>query len=240
MKTFGLSGGMTYPSITLYYTAINDIACARLGGSHSAPLLLYSFDFDVLSRLIPANNRQAAAVLLIDAAKKLESIGAEGLTICANVMHKVSNDIAAVINVPVLHAMDAIGSKLKVTGIRQVALLATKVLIESDICLKPLERFELDVLVPEPEETEWVNYIIFEELGKGIVSQESRRKLLKILDGLRRKGVEACVLACTDLAPLLANDEKDNKEMVIQGVRVFDSTVVHAKFIAEWALAKNV
>jgi len=240
MKTFGLSGGMTYPSITLYYTAINDIACARLGGSHSAPLLLYSFDFDVLSRLIPANNWQAAAVLLIDAAKKLESIGAEGLIICTNVMHKVSNDVAAAINVPVLHAMDAIGSKLKVTGIRQVALLATKVLIESDIYLELLEeRFELYVLVPKPEDTEWVNYIIFEELGKGIVSQEPRRKSLKILDGLGRKGAEACVLACTDLAPLLAN-EKDDNEMVIQGVRVFDSTVVHAKFIAEWALAKKV
>lgn len=132
-------------------------------------------------------------MLLIDAAKKLENIGAEGLVICANIMHKVSNDVAAAINVPVLHAMDAIGSKLKVTGIRKVALLATKVLIESDIYLKSLEeRFELDVLVPEPEETEWVNYIIFEELGNGIVSQESRRKLLKILDGLGRRGVEAC------------------------------------------------
>jgi aspartate racemase len=179
-------------------------------------------------------------VLLIVAAKELESIGVESLIICANVMYKVSNDVAAAINVPVLHAMDAIGSKLKITGIRQVALLATKVLIESDIYLKPLERFELDVLVPEPEETEWVNYIIFEELGKGIVSQESRRELLKILDGLGRKGVEACVLACTDLAPSLANEEKDDNEMVIHGVRVFDSTVVHAKFIAEWALAKNV
>lgn len=126
-------------------------------------------------------------------------------------------------------------------GVHKVALLATKVLIESDFYLKPLEeRFELDVLVPEPEETEWANYIIFEELGKGIVSQESRRKLLKILDGLGRKGVEACVFACTDLAPLPANDEKDGNEMVIQGVRVFDSTVVHTKFIAEWALAENV
>lgn len=153
MKTLGLSGGMTYPSITLYYTAINDIARARLGGSHSAPLLLHPFDLDVPLRPIPANDWQAA-VLLINAAKKLESIGAEGLIICANVMHKVSNDVAAAIKVPVLHAMDAIGSKLKATGIREVALLATKVLIESDIYLKPLEeRLELDVLVPEPEET---------------------------------------------------------------------------------------
>lgn len=88
--------------------------------------------------------------------------------------------------------------------------------------------------MPKPEETGWVNYIIFEELGKGIVSQESQRKLLKILDGLGRKGVEACVLACTDLVLLLANEEKDGNEMVIQGVRVFDSTVVHVEFIAEW------
>ena len=131
----------------------------------------------------------------------------------------MSNDVATAINVPVLHAMDAIGSKLKVTGIRKVALLAIKVLIESDIYLKPLEeRFEPDVLVREPEETELVNYIIFEEPGKGIVSQESRRKLLKVLDGLGRKGVGACVLACTDLALLLANEEKDDNEMVIQGL----------------------
>jgi aspartate racemase len=169
MKAFGLSGGMTYPSTTPYHTAISGIARARLGGSHSAPLLLYSFDFDVLSCLIPANDWQAAAVLLIDAAKKLESVGAEGLIICANVMHKVSNDVAAAINVPVLHTMDAIGSKLKVTGIRKVTLLATKVPIESDIYLKPLEeRFEPDVLVPEPEETEWVNYIIFEEITENL------------------------------------------------------------------------
>ena len=188
MKTFGLSGGMAYPSIILYYTTINDIARARLCGSHSAPLLLYSFDSDVLSHLIPANDWQAAAALLIDAAKKLESIGVEGLIICANVMHKVSNDVAAAINVPVLHAMDAIGSKLKVTEISQIARLATKVLIKSDIYLKPLERFELDVLVPEPEETEWVNYIIFEKPEKGVVGQEPRRKILKILDGLGGRG----------------------------------------------------
>ena len=130
----------------------------------------------------------------------------------------MSNDVAAAVNVPVLHAVDDIGSKVKATGIHKVALLATKVLIESDFYLKPLERFELDVLVPEPEETEWVDYIIFEELGKGIISQESQRKLLKILEGLGRKGVEAYVLACTDLAPLLVNEEKDNNEMVIQGL----------------------
>lgn len=94
--------------------------------------------------------------------------------------------------------------------------------------------------MPEPEETEWVNYIIFEELRKGIVIQESRRKLLKILEGLERKGVEASVLACTDLAPLPANEEKGGDEMVIQGIRVLNSTVVHAEFIVEWALAKNI
>ena len=170
---------MTYPSTTLYYTAINDLARTRLGGSHSAPLLLYSFDFDVLSRLIAANDWQTAAALLIDAANKLESIGAESLIICVNIMHKVSNDVAAAVNMPVLYVVDAIGSKLKATGINNVVLLATKVLIKDNFYLKPLEeRFELDVLVPEPEETEWVNYIIFEELGKGIVIQESRRKLL--------------------------------------------------------------
>ena len=129
MKTLGLLGGMTYPSTTLYYTAINDIARAKLGGSHSAPLLLYSFDFDALSHLIAANDWQAAAALLIDTAKKLESIGAEGLIICVNVMHKVSNDVAAAVNVPVLHVVDAIGSKLKATVVRKFALLATKALI---------------------------------------------------------------------------------------------------------------
>lgn len=101
MKIFGLLGGMTYPSTTRYYTAINDLARAKLSGFHSSLLLLCSFDFDVLSRLIAANDWQGAAALLIDAAKKLESIGAEGLIICANVMHKVSNDVTAAVNVPV-------------------------------------------------------------------------------------------------------------------------------------------
>ena len=146
---------MTYLSTTLYYIAINDFACTRLGGSHFTPLLLYLFDFDVLSRLIAANNWQIAVVLFIDAVKKLKSIGTKGLIICVNIIHKVLNDVTAAVNILVLYIVDAINSKLKVTRVNNIIFLAIKVLIKDNFYLKRLEeRFKLNIFVPELEETE--------------------------------------------------------------------------------------
>ncbi|OCL03107.1 hypothetical protein AOQ84DRAFT_271726, partial [Glonium stellatum] len=138
------------------------------------------------------------------AAKKLESIGAEGVLICADVMHKAASEVAAAVDVPISHIVNDIGSKLKANRIHKVGPLATRAVIESDFYRKPLEeRFQVDVFAPEPEETEWVNYIIFEELGKGIVKEGSQEKLLKMIERLGQNGAEAYVLACPDLAPLL-------------------------------------
>ncbi|KAF2493131.1 aspartate racemase [Lophium mytilinum] len=239
MKTVGLLGGTSYPSTTLYYTTINDYTRSKLGGARSASLLLHSFDFSILlSRVSSSNGDWAStAPLLIPAAKNLVSIGASAIVICANVIHAAAPAVQAALpsHIPILHVVDAVGGKLRGAGVKKVGLLATKGVCHGDFYVPPLrKRYGLDVLTPSPEETAWVDHVIFEELGKGVVTQQSRDKVLGIIEGLREQGAEAVVLACTDLAPLLEGEVEEGR---VKGVKVYDSTVVHAEFVAEWAMA---
>ncbi|KAF2812711.1 aspartate racemase [Mytilinidion resinicola] len=239
MKTLGLLGGTSYPSTILYYTTINNHTHSKLGGSHSAPLLLHSFDFSTLLARVSASNGDwaSASSLLIPAAQNLVSIGASAIVVCENVIHAAAPPVQEALpaHIPILHVVDAVGAKLRDAGVKKVGLLATKGVMEGDYYVPPLRtRYGLDVVTPSPGETAWVDHVIFEELGKGVVAQRSREKVLGIIEGLREQGAEAVVLACTDLAPLLEGEVEKGR---VRGVRVYDSTVVHAEFVAEWAMA---
>jgi len=241
MKTLSLLGGTFYPSTLLYYATINSYTRSKLGGSHFAPIPLHSFDFPTLFSLVSVSNGDwySPSSRLIPSAKNLFSIGAERIVICANVVHPAASAVQDTLGeeVRVLHVVDTVGSKRRGEGVRRVGLLAAKLVVTGDFYVSPLkekEEYRLEVVVPGDEETQWVDWVIFNELGKGIVSQESRAKLLETLEGLGKQGVEAVVLACTDLAPLL---EREVEEGRVRGVRVFDSTVVHAEFVAQWALS---
>jgi amino-acid racemase len=229
MKTLGLIGGMSWESTVHYYARINQLTAQRLGGLHSAQLLLYSIDFDVLQKMQHADDWQAAAGLLSDAARRLADAGADGLVICANTMHKVAPDIEAAVQLPVIHIADATAEAVKRQGLRTVALLGTRFTMEQDFYRQRLERRHgLRILMPEESERHALHRIIFQELCKGEVRAESREIFTGIITRLETAGAQGAILGCTEFS-LFGLEQKPDMPL-------FDTTELHAQSAVDWAL----
>ena len=175
MKTIGLIGGMSWESTIPYYQIINEAVKRRLGGLHSARLILYSVEFDEIERCQSSGNWAESARILGDAALRLEQAGAEMLVICTNTMHKVAPQIAERISIPILHIADATADALEAAGMVKVGLLGTKYTMTQDFYKKKLTERGFEVLIPEADEVETVNDVIFHELCVGEIREESRR-----------------------------------------------------------------
>lgn len=230
MKTLGLLGGMSWESTVGYYRLINEEVKARLGGLHSARLVLYSVDFAEVEELQKRGQWHESGELLAHAAQSLERAGAEGLVICTNTMHKVAPQIAASIDIPLLHIADATGGALRAQGIRTTALLGTAYTMEQDFYKQRLvENYGLKVLIPEAADRAEVHRVIFEELCQGKVCPASRSRYAGIVEELRRGGAEAVILGCTEIGMLLQDGDVR--------LPVFDTTRLHAAQAVAWALA---
>jgi aspartate racemase len=164
MKTIGLIGGMSWESTLHYYQRINELVAARLGGLHSAKLLLWSVEFAEIAALQHADDWDTAGRILADAARRLENAGAEGLLICANTMHRVAPAVEAAVNVPVLHLADITARALLADGHRSAALLGTRFTMAQPFYRERLERHGLSISVPTPQEQDALHQIIFDEL----------------------------------------------------------------------------
>lgn len=229
MKTLGLIGGMSWESTAHYYVRINQLVAERLGGLHSARLLLYSLDFDELQRLQHADDWAGAARLLVDAARRLERAGAEALVICANTMHLVAPEIETAVKLPLIHVADATAKAIKDQGIRTVALLGTRFTMEKDFYRQRLERRHgLQVMIPEEAERTAIHRIIFEELCMGEVRPESRQTFFGIIGRLAAVGAEGAILGCTEFTLFGASSDA--------GIPLFDTTEIRARAAVEWAL----
>ncbi len=228
MKTVGLIGGMSWESTLEYYRIMNEIVKERLGKLHSAKIVLYSFDFEEIAEKQRSGEWDELGSILGDVARKLEDAGANIILICTNTMHKVADAVQKRISVPLLHIADVTADRIVEKGLRRVALLGTKFTMEDDFYRERLKEKGIDVLVPEEEEREEINRIIFEELCRGIFKEESKSKLKKIGEDLISRGAEGIILGCTEL-PLVIN-QKDFK------VPVFDTTRIHAEAAVEFAL----
>lgn len=229
MKTLGLIGGMSWESTAHYYTRINQLVAERLGGLHSARLLLYSLDFDELERLQHADDWTSAANLLVDAAKRLERASAEGLVICANTMHLVAPEIEAAVKLPLIHVADATAAAAKARGVRTVALLGTRFTMEKDFYRQRLEQRGLRAMVPDVREREALHRMIYEELCKGVVRPESREVFDGVIAGLAQAGAEGAILGCTEFTLF--------GESSGAGIPLFDTTEIHARAAVDWALS---
>jgi len=230
MKTIGLIGGMSWESTVPYYRQINECVKARLGGLHSARLVLYSVDFHEIERLQRAGDWDTAGAVLADAARALERAGAEFVVLCTNTMHKVASAIEAVVAIPLFHIADPTAERIKADGFRTIGLLGTRFTMEQAFYKDRLhERHGLDVLVPEPDEREIVHRVIYDELCLGAVRDESRAAYRAIMARLVERGAEAIILGCTEISLLV--DASDS------AVPLFDTTAIHAKAAAEFALA---
>ena len=220
MKTIGLLGGMSWESTELYYRLINEETKRVLGGLHSAPIAMVSVDFHEIEQLQAREDWDASARLLSDKARQIESAGAELLLICTNTMHKVADQVAGAIGIPLLHIADATSTSVKASGIRTVGLLGKRFTMEQDFYRGRLEKSGLEVLVPDEEDRALVNRTIYEELCLGQLKPGSRREFLRIIDALYETGAEAVIEGCTEIGLLVEQEHTD--------VPLFDTTRIHA------------
>lgn len=222
MQLIGVIGGLSWESSAEYYRIINRLAQQRLGGVHSARTLMYSFDFGEIESLQQSGDWQAAARLMIDAAQRLERGGADFLLICSNTMHRMADDVAAAISIPLLHIADATGTRINEAGIGRVGLLGTAFTMEQDFYKGRLSRrFGLDVIVPKPDDRQTVHDIIYRELVRGEVRSESRARFRAVIDRLVADGAEAVILGCTEIMLLVQPADSP--------VPLFDTTTIHAE-----------
>lgn len=228
MKTIGLIGGMSWESTIPYYRIINEEVKNRLGGLHSAKIVLYSVEFDEIERCQSSGDWERSGDILGRAAQGLEAAGADFLLICTNTMHKVAPQVASMVHIPIVHIADATADELEKNHIRRVGLLGTRYTMTQDFYKQILIDREIDVVIPDEPDIEVVNDVIFHELCMGEVKEESRRQFQRIIEGLKGKGAEGVILGCTEIGLLVQQSDSS--------LPIFDTTVIHAKRAAEMAL----
>lgn len=232
MKTIGLIGGMSWESTIPYYRQINETVKERLGGLHSAKIVLYSVDFHEVEQLQHSGDWEAAAALLAGAARSLESAGADFLVLCTNTMHKVVPAIEAAVRIPLLHIADPTAEEIKRAGLVTVGLLGTRFTMEQEFYKNRLcERHGLRVLVPNPQDRQTTHRIIYEELCRGRIVAESRAEYRRVMSDLVRQGAQGIILGCTEISLLVGPPDSP--------VPLFDTTRIHARRAAERALSET-
>jgi aspartate racemase len=230
MKIVGLLGGMSWESTIPYYRQINELIKERMGGLHSAKIVLYSVDFHDIERLQHAGDWETAGRLMGDAARRIEGAGADFLVLCTNTMHKVAAAIEAAVQIPLLHIADPTAVEIKAAGFSTVALLGTRFTMEESFYRDRLrERHGLQTMIPTSDDCRIIHRIIFEELCLGHIRDESRNEYRRVIRNLVHRGAQAVILGCTEVSLLI--DQRDAE------VPLFDTTRIHARKAGEWALA---
>ena len=228
MKTIGLIGGMSWESTASYYQLINETIKEKLGGLHSAKILLYSVDFAEIERYQASGDWDKSAEVLSQIAQNLEQAGADFIVICTNTMHKVAPQIQKTISIPILHIAQATADALLENGIKKVGLLGTKYTMTQDFYKEKLFEAGLDVVIPDQAGVEEVNRIIYDELCLGQIKESSKQAYLAIIDDLKNAGAEAVILGCTEIGLLVKQEDTD--------MSLFDTTEIHALRAAEFAV----
>jgi aspartate racemase len=230
MKTLGLIGGMTWHSTADYYRLINEGVRQRLGGSHSADLLMLSVDFGPIEAMQASGDWDAMGHLMAGWGRRLESAGAEVLVICTNTMHRLADDVARAVHVPLIHIADATATAIRDAGLATVGLLGSRYTMEQDFYRGRLEQAHgLEVLVPDEPGRTAVHDIIYGELTCGDIREDSRQTYVGVIEDLRRRGAGGVILGCTEI-PLLVRPEDSP-------VPVFDTTALHAAAAVGFALS---
>lgn len=229
MKIVGLLGGMSWESTVPYYRILNQTVGRRLGGLHSAKILLYSVDFQEIETLQHAGDWARAGEILADAGRRLAEAGADFLVLCTNTMHKVAPEIERAAGIPLLHIADATAEAVRRAGVGTVGLLGTRFTMEQEFYRGRLEENGLRVLVPDAEDRETVHRVIYDELCRGEIRDASRSAFEAILRRLVAAGAEGVVLGCTEIGLLVGPESSP--------VPLFDTTEIHALTAASRALA---
>ncbi len=230
MKTIGLLGGMSWESTIPYYRLINEGVKQRLGGLHSAQILLHSVDFQEIEACQSSGDWQRAGDILAQAAKGLEQAGAQGIVLCTNTMHKVADHIENAVTVPFLHIADGTGRAIQKTGMRNVALLGTRYTMEQDFYRGRLQQeFAISTLIPDSDDRARINQIIFDELCLGTFSEASRDYYLEVISALKAQGAQGVIFGCTEIGLLVPAE--------LSPLPVFDTAAIHAADAVDFMLS---
>ncbi|MCP4874521.1 MAG: aspartate/glutamate racemase family protein [Gammaproteobacteria bacterium] len=228
MKTIGLIGGMSWEGSMLYYRLINETVQQRLGGLHSAELLMVSVDFAPIAALQHSGDWAAASQLIIDAARRLEAGGADFFLIGANTMHRVAESVSAEVEIPLIHIADTTAEVLREDGVERIGLLGSAFTMELDFYRKRIGEYGIEVVVPELHDRQMVHDIIYQELCQGVIDADSREVYLAIIDRLREQRIDGVILGCTEIGMLLQAQHSE--------IKLYDTTVIHALKAVELAL----
>lgn len=231
MRTIGLIGGMSWESSQEYYRIINEAVKERLGGLHSAKIIMYSVDFEEIEKLQHQGKWKELTELMIDAAQRVEKAGADFVVLCTNTMHKMADEVQKNIKIPLLHIADATAEKIKEKGLGKIGLLGTKFTMEENFYKGRLkEKHGLDVIIPSEEERQIVHDVIYKELCIGEIKQSSKEQFKKIIQNLVSNGAEGIILGCTEIPLLIKQEDVE--------VPLFDTTMLHAKAAVEFSIKK--
>ncbi|MHA2363971.1 MAG: aspartate/glutamate racemase family protein [Candidatus Hodarchaeales archaeon] len=220
MKTIGLIGGMSWESSLLYYQIINEEVKKRLGGLHSAPIILYSFDFNKIEKLQHQNRWNEIFELIVDAAKRLETAGADFIVICTNTIHKLADQIQKEISIPIINIIDETAQKIKEKGFKKVGLLGTRFTMEGEFYKDRIIEYGIDVIIPGQEDRQSTHEIIYSELCLGLIKESSKIKFQSVIQQMIRDGAEGIILGCTEIPLLIKQEDID--------IPLLDTTIIHA------------
>ena len=228
MKTIGLIGGMSWESSAQYYAIINRAVRDRLGGSHSAKILMHSLDFGEIERLQHDGDWSSLTVQMVNVAKRIQAGGADFVLICSNTMHLMADAMAAEIDIPLLHVVDQTSAAIVKAGLKRVGLLGTAFTMERPFYRDRLAAAGLEVLIPSDADRRDVHRVIYEELVAGKFEPVSRQIYREVIARLVERGAQAIVLGCTEI--MLLVDQSDS------AVPLFDTTSLHALAAVDLAL----
>ncbi len=228
MRRIGLLGGMSWESSALFYDLLNRGVAERLGGLHSARVLMSSVDFAEIEELQRTGDWDAAGALLADEARRLEAAGAELLVLCTNTMHKVAPAIEEATGVPLLHLGDVTAAAVRASGLKTVGLLGTRFTMEQHFYVERIARHGIGVVVPAADDREVVHRVIYDELVRGVVRDESRTAYRGVIERLVARGAQGIVLGCTEIELLIGADDSP--------VPVFPTTQLHVGAALDAAL----
>jgi aspartate racemase len=232
MRVMGLIGGMSWNSTLEYYRIINESFTRRLGGLHSARLVLYNLDFDEIQRAQHEGRWDDITHVLVDAGNAVKQAGADFLVICTNTMHKVADDVEEKVGLPLLHIVDVTGDAIRERGLHRIGLLGTRFVMTEPFYQERLrDRFAIELLVPREDDIDTIHQIIYNELCEGKIKASSRRVCADIMSRLVNEGAEGIVLGCTEL-PLLIQPGDIHAP-------IFDTTRLHAEASVNLALAEG-
>ncbi len=232
MKVIGLIGGMSWQSTATYYSELNRMARSRLGGLHSAKILLWSFDFAEVEALQAAGNWETATTVMIKAAQALERGGADCIAICTNTMHMMYEQVQAVVSIPLIHIADGAASAIKAAGCNKPLLLATKHTMEKDFYRGRLvSEHGVDAMVPNEDDRDYVHQIIYGELCAGKILSASKTCYLDIAEKAFKVGADSIIFGCTEIGLLVSADDFDRP--------AFDTTKLHCEALMDFALQED-